>query len=531
MLKKIIEKLENKNLPLWQVVGCWWLIIFLRTLIENFSSHPQGQSFDLFSVWGYFFHFPFSYLFLLLSLILFWSVLLKSKPWSIFNLTVYFSPIIFLTPIIDLFYTQGHGWQIAYFFVDLPALAWRFLHLGGSLYDTGVSIGIRFEVFFILLGVAIFFWLKSGKVVKTFLGTVGSYLIIFIFLSLPSLIMAGNQIPISTATNQEFWGRSAGFMAWAKGYLFTDLETAFNFKMSLIYLLLIWWLSILLFWLQNKKKFWAVVKNMRLLRMLFFLSLSGVGMLLSFYLGFYSWQHNFFNIISLLIFGQTFASAWLLAVIINDWHDQDIDLISNSNRPFVTGLLAKSDLLNLSLFFLWQIVCGGLVLGWYTFIFFLAFSAIYYIYSAPPWRWKKYVLINNLLVAANGVLMILLGFFFASDTLNLNDLPLRFVLGLLVILGLSFNLKDLKDYNGDKKDQIYTLCVIMGEKLGRRVIGFMIFFAFLLVPMVFLKKELWLLSLIFGLIFFLIVNLKKIKEKYYFLLYFFYLAIAVLLLF
>jgi len=84
--------------------------------------------------------------------------------------------------------------------------------------------------------------------------------------------------------------------------------------------------------------------------------------------------------------------------------------------------------------------------------------------------------------------------------------------------------KDIKDYQGDKADKIYTIPVIFGLEEGKKVIGCLALAIFLLCPLFFFDyfKILIFPSIIAGILSFWLINRKKYSEKPLFLIYFFY---------
>ena len=116
-----------------------------------------------------------------------------------------------------------------------------------------------------------------------------------------------------------------------------------------------------------------------------------------------------------------------------------------------------------------------------------------------------------------------MGFFFAAGTEALNAFPPRFIWGILLIILLVENAKNLKDIEGDRREGIKTLPVILGDKWGKVATAFGLFLGAFLVPLVFFFTiYTFILSIFFGVIFFFLAVRENYKEKYLFLTYFFY---------
>jgi 1,4-dihydroxy-2-naphthoate octaprenyltransferase len=113
-----------------------------------------------------------------------------------------------------------------------------------------------------------------------------------------------------------------------------------------------------------------------------------------------------------------------------------------------------------------------------------------------------------------------MGFILVS---GINNFPIRIVYLLMIVITIVFNAKDLKDEESDKKDNIWTIPVIFGEKTGRNIIAILVFLSYLLVPFILGFTKFPILSIIFGSMNFLIIKKKKERNSILLLLYFIYL--------
>jgi 4-hydroxybenzoate polyprenyltransferase len=217
--------------------------------------------------------------------------------------------------------------------------------------------------------------------------------------------------------------------------------------------------------------------------------------------------------------------AWLFAVWENDEIDVEIDKISNQNRPLVEKeeSLSKEEWKNLKYVFLVCSLCFAFLNGLYSFVFILLFIFIYHIYSTPPLHLKRFLGISSLLIAINALLAVWMGFFMVAGTENLRSFPAKYILGILLIFLLVENVKNIKDIEGDRKEGIRTIPVILGEKKGKLVMGFCLLLGTVLVPFIFYLNLYTLCAgIFFGLILFLLTNKKNFNEKLIFLVYFIY---------
>ncbi len=132
----------------------------------------------------------------------------------------------------------------------------------------------------------------------------------------------------------------------------------------------------------------AVLRNIRPERLAHFIIFAVLGGLLALMLGArVAWTG--LDIVTLLVAFLTITSAWIFAVATNDLCDEDIDAVSNSERPLITGSLQGGDMRDVALVSGLMTLLGGCALGSYSLFFILVFSAAYYVYSVPPLRLKR----------------------------------------------------------------------------------------------------------------------------------------------
>jgi len=115
-----------------------------------------------------------------------------------------------------------------------------------------------------------------------------------------------------------------------------------------------------------------------------------------------------------------------------------------------------------------------------------------------------------------------------SGTENLRNFPGRYFWGILIIFFLFEHIKNLKDFEGDKKDNIQTLPVMLGLKNGKLATGILVFFAALLAPIFFYFNIItFLTAVFFGISLFFVINMEKFKEKYVFIIYLFFAVVFI----
>jgi 4-hydroxybenzoate polyprenyltransferase len=307
--------------------------------------------------------------------------------------------------------------------------------------------------------------------------------------------------------------------------LVQKIQNQYSITLSIIFL----FVQVILFFgclfLYSSKKFFLVVKNFRYLRIIYYYLMASVGI----YFGINVLGKNpigsLFDLVSFISLFLALLFAWLFAVWENDEVDIEIDKITNQERPLTKTEMPISLLewKNLKYIFLIYSVCFAFLSGFYSLIFIILFIFIFHIYSTPPLRLKGVLGISSLLIAINALLAVWMGFFMTAGTENLSAFPVKYIFGILGLVFLIENTKNIKDIEGDRKEGIKTLPVIFGEKKGKLIVGCCLFLASLLVPFIFyLNLNTFLLAIFFGVIFFLLTNRKNFQEKYLFLTYFIY---------
>ncbi len=237
---------------------------------------------------------------------------------------------------------------------------------------------------------------------------------------------------------------------------------------------------------------------------------------------------SLFDFLSFAALFLSLLSAWLFSVWENDEADREIDQISNPDRPLLKKELTIEEWRNIKYLFLFLALSFAFLGGLYLLTFTLLFLIIYHFYSAPPLRLKRFFGISSLLIAGNALIAVWMGFFMAVGTENLRAFPIKYIFGILIIFFLAEHVKNLKDIEGDKKNGIQTLPVLLGPKKGKLITGIFVFFATLLTPIVFYPHIITLATAIFfGIILFFIINAKKFKEKYVFIVYFIFAAVFI----
>jgi len=288
---------------------------------------------------------------------------------------------------------------------------------------------------------------------------------------------------------------------------------AFPYKVELFYFPFLVFLLASLFYLAEKNKFFAVIKNLRYPQMayhagLFFL---GIG------LGFLNFRDSFgISIFSLVIMLNLVISvwlAWLASVVANDIYDLEIDRISNPDRPLPKEIFAVSEYTQFGIVCFLLSLLGGITVGFNFFALLLVYQIIAWFYSAPPFRLKKFPGVATFVSSLASLMVLFLGYIIMSSDQTIYALSWRIILLLVICYTIAIPIKDFKDIEGDKKYGIWTIPVIFGEKNARLIVAIAHFCSYILSVFFLNEMKLFFWAIVFGVINYAIVISKKIDPR------------------
>ncbi|GEM_PF-2451088 len=499
----LMRKLEQTPKSPAGLGGLFVLIVLIRNFLEAISSpRPDGQWPDGIT---FFFHYPLAYLSTTLVIIMMLSLVTKEPVGRLARLTVWGLSMLCLAPVIDLILTFGRGWTMSYIFIGGRGLLIDFFTFFGPLQSSGITLGIRLELLVGLIMCFLFIWYKTKRFWRALAGALLVYCIIFIFSVMPSLlVMISGQVAwldlhqnLVTALKESLNQTSFIGSQWRLNSAnpFSEFGLQFSVLMSQFYLVLSALLALLIAFMVNAGKIKEVLKNGRWLRQLEILILFSLGLIIA-----NDGQNNIVigtlpNIISLATAIITIIAACFFAIATNDLSDQKLDALINPQRPLIQGKLSRGDLHHLALISALFALAGGLLLGFWPFVFILAFQTLYALYSIPPVRLKKIFLLGNIAVGLALGCIIIFGLCLFNNEAPLNLVQQKIILILLAQLLLGAPFKDLKDIPGDRQEKVPTLPVFFGDKIGKIMIAVLTIIASLL-PTIFFHS-IWLL--VFGL--------------------------------
>jgi 4-hydroxybenzoate polyprenyltransferase len=538
MIKKLIEKLENLNLSFWQIASLFASAIFLRTFIENYTNlNNSGQVNGFIDT---FIHYPAWFIAVFLSVILVFFFFTRERINKVSSAVSVFSFIIIVPTIIDLVFSQGQ--KVLYSFIagSYKELWYDFSRFLVNANEIG--IGIKIEIYLVLIFAGFYVFYKTKSYIKSVSASFIVYSVIFLMLTAPIHIFSvfnffQDQHQVITATvvgdffhsqeliNSQTINRTFLFdINKSQSMDYQKLINIFAITLSIIFLILDIIFLGLIYFIHSREKFTAILRNLRIERIIHFWLLIGGGILVGYdFNPFRKIFVSLFDWLSLASLLFAFLFAWLFAVWENDEADLIIDRVSNSARPLTKGLFCPDEWRSIKWLWFLFAMCFGILSGYSIWIFVLVFILVYHIYSVPPLRLKRLPVLPSILIAINCLLAVLAGFAITGVSDRLDSFPLKYLIGILLVFMLAENIKDIKDIEGDKLGGIKTIPVLLGERLGKIAVGAMIFLAAVLAPIFFyLTAKTFIIGIVFGVIFFLLVNRKKFIERDLFLAYFAY---------
>lgn len=515
MLQKILSRVENYELTFGTWLASFVSVILLRLCLESFSAQ-KGDFFGL----ATYPHFLFFFSGTILAMILIMRLLTREAILKISKVGLLGSFLILISPVVDLFFSRGEGGLVmAYLKIsNFTQIFEKYFTFFGRELTYGITYGLRIQTLAACFFVGLYVYLKTKKIRRVAAAALLVYSTIYFFSILPTLLTMAQKFSLN------FDETDSLRILFLPQSLFAikviNPLNVFDFKLCLILIPLVLFEALLWFYLYDKKKLWATLKNSRPLRLLISLMSLGAGIYLGFRLNALPWENSFFAYLLLLNLVLIPLLLWLFSVGLNDLYDQKIDVVTNVNRPLVRKILTPGETNNLNLFFLIFTNGAAFNLGSKFLSLSLILTALTYLYSKPPLRLRRFIFLSSLLIAASVVLALFMGFMLFAENQSLAAFPRNIILATLILFTLSVNSKDLKDYFGDKADHILTLPTILGQKKGKLILASLNFLTFPLVTTLLSRNfALLLLALGFGTVAFLLTYDEKTNEHVIFVPY------------
>jgi 4-hydroxybenzoate polyprenyltransferase len=481
--KKIIDYFEDDKKNILLYILTFFFIVIIRCFLEIFSS-SRYPSFE------YHYHYFLFYTALAILFIILFYFATKEKIKKVSKIVLAFLISIFIAPIIDLLFFHNKGYRYEYLYSgNIENLFNTFITFFGNI-NPPLSLGIRIEIAIILILSLIYFYIKTFKLLKSLFFVFLGYMIIFSFGSISFVF--------------EFFKR----------YIDINIFNQTNFH--LIYSLTIFISLIWLFYLYDKNKFIAIFKDSRFLRITHFCLLFILGIIVAL-------DGNYtlliIDYIKILIILSVIILTCFFSIFTNNIADYKIDVVSNKNRPLIKGIITQKDYILLSIISFIFIIMFSILINYYILLLALVFISTYFLYSMPPWRLKQIPIFSKGMIAFNTLICFLMGYYYVLETLHA---PIEFILFIMIFYTLALNFIDIKDYKGDKSQNILTLPTLIGLKKSKIFIGFFFLINHIMAFFIFdffYNLYYLLLLTILGIIQFYFINKKKYSEKPILILY------------
>lgn len=512
-VEKIINSAEKTSLGIKSWIFSFGAIVAVRLFIEYLAFPGLERTFE--SVLGAMLHtasfFAISFFVILLIL----RFLVKEKIEKLAGVLLWGQWIILLPPIIDKIIFKDKYFFSFYIFDSPSGLVSRFFHFFGPNPDFGITYGTRVEVFLAVVLLGSYVYLKTKKVARSLFGALVLYLILFLLGSLPSLFafvlrpwLTDDPAVKASTVAKIFLSPLSVFSREI-----SDLSGALHYKMSLIYNLVLAGQLFGLLFLYFREKFWALLKNFRYPQTIFNFGLFFIGIGLGWHYFSENMSLDFFSVLAMANLGLAIFSAWFYSVFINDINDQRIDRISNPDRPLIRKIFSQDQYRDFAWVPMAVSLFSAITVGVGFFALIVVYHLLTHIYSCPPFRLKRFALVSTAVASMASVIFLFMGYLLVSGQDQLQNFPWRAGILLFIAYGLVLPLKDIRDYEGDKADGVYTLAVLLGPSNARLALATLVFIFYVASVFIVNETSLFPHALLFGGASYYLISNEKITPK------------------
>jgi 4-hydroxybenzoate polyprenyltransferase len=438
-LRGFLERVEGRDIPLWALAAYCLALISIREGIEQiFFEKP----FELYL----FYHHAFFFLATLAAGILVLSLWVRTDVVRTARVVALGYAVIILPPLIDRLAFHRVG-PYAYASPD------HFLRKALTFFwnEPGLSKGILIEGVAVLFMSLVYVLLKTKSAPRT-IGASLSLYGIFALGGTPRLLL-----PFLRLRNEE---------------IFQSRHVLYFSAYFMVFLIL----GLVGLYLRRRKLLRAAVREMLSFRSAHFVIMVSAGVYFNAGIRAHPFPGLLYGLIAVLLV----LILWLVALLLNNAYDLDIDRISDRGRPLVLGWATPGEYLRLGGALAVLALFSSGILGAKASGIITLFILSAYVYSVPPFR-LRLRLGSNLIIGWGSFLVFYLGYFAWTA---IRDIPRERVPALvsLIILGalcLGSFTKDAKDYEGDLKAGIRTVFTVYGPKKGGRIAAVCLFVSIL----------------------------------------------------
>lgn len=239
----------------------------------------------------------------------------------------------------------------------------------------------------------------------------------------------------------------------------------------------IWYLPFLFFvpfWIRSSSPtLWsAFLASLRPSRLFIYLAICNLAFLSGTQIGFIDWDWiNLYDIVKLVILNISLSLAFIAMVVLNDWYDIDIDVVSNSDRPLVVNSIARFDYLLLGILSAVFSLLLAITLNEVSIYPLLTIFALGILYSVPPFRLRRFIGIGHILLAVIAGFVYLYGSTLVLGNLAYQNMDHNSWLALMIMFFFGVHFKDIKDEFGDKAAGVVTIATLIGANRAYWLVG------------------------------------------------------------
>ena len=529
MLGNILENLRMK-LSSTKILPIQWLIslsgiLMIRFFLESLSSPTSSGviASDAPTLLHYFLF----YLSVALGLMLLLQWMIPTWKKVLPQVILFVMTLTFIPPIIDWIMSGGKGMRMAYLFQSPYEMVKSFFTFFGSFTPAGITLGIRMELALLIIGVGLLVFIVRKSRKMALISAISLYIVAFVAVSIPGIISAVSGIFGSHYSGVDQFIQTSilhsstladNIHATLRyGSLTRMLEIGFDFMISRIWFIISTTLIGAWFYTNFKRQTVAILKNLRPERIGHYIFLVLLGAIVAYQQNNFSMNWN--DWLVLFTLALSFYFSWMFAVGVNDIYDVDIDRVSNGDRPIIENGANVEEMKTASLLFLVLSLVSAYLAGYYAFFCILAFTALYFVYSAPPVRLKRVPFLSVFVIGFCSLTAIMAGFFTFSTVKIVSTFPPSWIIGIVIFFSLLPQVKDIKDIEGDRAAGIMTVPTLYGPVWGPRVVGAMAAIAYLIIPLLAHNSILWIGAVPAAVLSYMICIGKPFKERPIFIVY------------
>lgn len=512
-IQRVICFLEESPISVQTCFISIFTVVSIRYFFENLFFDFKTLDFDFF-IASFFDALLLFFIFSFVLHVIFLKIITKEKIKKIANIVIWGQWIVLLPPIVDKIIFQDRYdkvWSF-YIFDSVGGIVQRFFTFFGDNPSFGITWGSRTGVLIAVIFLGIYIYIKKGKLRWLFFGFILAYVMLFSLTIIPNIITYF--VEIFSGNNLFAVTKKDIIKLFLTPLRYFDVEkesmrTVLAFKMALFYNILLFLELVFLQFIVNKNKFFVLVKNIRFPQMVFNTGLVCMGLALGAYYFPQNFSVTFFSVLVMINLWIAVFSAWYFSVFVNDIADIEIDKISNKARPLIRGVNSVSEFRSYAFIFLFMTLVSGIVLGVKILLVLILYLLITWVYSQHPFHLKRFIFIASTLSSFASLLFLLIGYLLVSDGQTMSMFPWRIVVFLFVVYAFSIPVKDLKDVEGDRKNNVITLPVLVGLDNARLILGVCLFLSYAMSVIVLNEKALLIPALLFGLISYYVVTNQK----------------------